>query len=164
MKMSLKNLFDGTTETAKQNLVRDGSVVPVVLLITGNKHNPQVGDIIPIQADSDDEKDQVMRGVQGLILRRGAFGYITISESWIIIKTTKDPPISVKPSKHPESKEALFVGLFTYDFHKAIAMIFERRGDKIVFTEEIPVAPKTELKGRFIEMLPTMNLNGGNLK
>lgn len=156
MKMSLKSLFDASVETAKENLVRDGSVVPVVLLITGNKHNPQVGEIIPIEADSDDEKDQVLQAVRGRILRTGAFGYITINESWIIIKT-KDPPISVKPSKHPESKEALFVGLFTFDFHKAIAMIFERRRDKIVFTQEIPVAPETELAGRFSEMLPIMN-------
>ena len=157
MKMSLKNLFDGAVETAKENLVRDGSLVPVVLLITGNKHDPKVGEVIPIKADSDKEKDQVLRAVRGRIQRTGAFGYITINESWIIIKAKDDPPIFVKPSQHSERKEALFVGLFTYDFHRAVTIIFERRGDKIVFTEEIPIAPETELTGRFSEMLPTMN-------
>jgi len=131
MKRALKRMFDGIVERAKETLLKDGHHKPIVLLIGGTKNKPEITTTIPIKSTSDDEVRRVVKLFQGI----GAIGYMTVSE-----EATTERDI-FKPSQKPEKKEAIFVGLYTQDFQKAVMFIFERRGKEIVFTDEIPVVP-----------------------
>jgi len=125
MKRSLKRMFDGIVERAKETLLKDGHHKPIVLLIGGTKKELEIIDTISIKSTSDDE----VRGIGELFRRTdGAIGYITISAG------TTTERVLFKPSQHPEKKEALFVSLETEDFQKiAMMFVFERRGKEIVF-------------------------------
>ncbi|NIT51634.1 MAG: hypothetical protein GWO41_02500, partial [candidate division Zixibacteria bacterium] len=49
------------------------------------------------------------------------------------------------------------VALYTYDYHRGKAAMFEHKEDKIVFTKEINMEPDMQASGRFAEMLPPIN-------
>lgn len=155
----LDALFEGFFKAAKENLQRDGYLIPCVFLLSGTFDQPQVANVIEMQFETETDKDSLARNIEALIKSTGAWGYVMVHEAWTLDKDdfpNEELP-KVPPSSHPKKREAIFVSLFTYDNHRGTAVLFERRHDKIRFTKEIVIEPHMTVGGRFAKMLPPMN-------
>jgi len=159
MREKLDKLFDIFLARAKRNMQQDQHLQPVVCLLSGAHTRP---DITPIALNFQDEaeKDATATAIEQMIREAGAWGYVMINEAWMLVhddfKQEGGIP-QVQPSQHSKRREAIVIGLFTYDYHRGAAVLFERRGKKIAFTKQIDMAPDMKVAGRFAEMLPPMN-------
>ncbi len=159
-KKMLGNLFQHFFQAAKENLEKDGYLIPCVFLLTGPKDQLKVETIIELQFESEAEKERVTEQIEKLIGATGAWGYVIVNECWLLAGndfSSGEVPTDIPPSKHPKRQEAIWVALFTYEYHRGAAAIFQRHGQRIVFTKEIPMHPDMNFGGRFAELLPPMS-------
>lgn len=159
-KKELDNLFEGFFDAAKLNLQQHGVLVPYVFLLAGRPEQPDVASIVEMRFKNEEEKALLAKRIEGLIQSTGAWGYVMVNETWILVKEDfpdGEIPRDRPPSQHPKRREAVLVALFAYDYHIGRAALFDRRGDTIAFTREIAMEPHMDFGGRFADMLPPMS-------
>jgi hypothetical protein len=160
MKETLDRLFEQFVQIAKENLLKSGSLAPFVFLLSGPREKPQIAEIVDLFYKTEADKDLLAKRIEMLIQRTGAWGYLIVNESWVLDGDDfpdGELPRDILPSQHPLRREAVWVALFTYEYHRGVAALFERQGKHIVFTKEIPMEPDMGFAGRFAEMLPPMS-------
>jgi hypothetical protein len=115
---------------------------------------------IEMQFRNEGDKDFLARLIAQQIEATGAWGYVMINEAWLLSREQFPDgkiPCNQLPSEHPKRQEVIWVALFTHDYHKGRAAIFERKGFSIQFIGEIPMEPDTGIQGRFANLLPPLN-------
>ena len=156
----LDRLFDQFFHKAKKNLQKEGSLHQCVFLLTGSKDQPKIAGVVEMKFKTENDKNRIAKGIEEIIKTTGCWGYVMVNEVWLLASddfTGGKMPHGARPSQHSKRREAVWVALFTYDYHRGGAAIFERKGKKIRFTTEVPIETDTEFAGRFAEMLPPMN-------
>lgn len=155
----LDRIFQQFFRVAKNNLQKDGYLTPCIFFLKGSREQPDIADMVEMRFKTDEEKELIAKYIEELIRRTGAWGYLMVNEVWLLdpddFPDKKLPGIS--PSRHPKRREAVWVALFTYDYHRGSAVLFERKGERIVLGKEITMEPEHEFAGRFAQMLPPMS-------
>lgn len=98
--------INGIIGVAKQNIIRDGSLMPVVFLEGRDK---KIGMVALPQMENEQMKSRVY-DLLGNILKQGLTdSYLLLMDSWMVEgKNPGSKPIeSVKPSQHPDRQSAI---------------------------------------------------------
>ena len=159
-KKILDNIFERFFQIAKDNLKKDSYLSPLVFLLRGPYEQPESDIVVEMRFKTEEDKNLLARRIENLIQSSGAWGYVLLNEAWLLASDDfpgQKLPTEAPPSQHAKRREAVWVALFTYDYHIGKAAIFERRTKQIVFTQEITMQPEHQFAGRFATMLPPMN-------
>lgn len=129
-KEELEHAMKGILEDAKSLLSRDGRLVPVAFICTGN----EIG-ITPLNFKNREEKERQAMLLAEVVKLKNADALIMVAESWYV--TSNDPNLKIEPSKHPMRKECICVMGECEEGNITIAQNFEREkdidGDRIIF-------------------------------
>lgn len=130
-------------------LQENGSIDHHILLLSGSTKQP---DIIPfvMTLDTEADKEPLIKHLKALIQEHKAWGYLIVYEVWLTEKSGQ-----TQSARPPKRREALVVAVITHDYQRGTAAVFERRGGRVVFTEDIDIGPGVELLGRFAALLPS---------
>lgn len=100
--------FEGIVRIAKENLIKDGSLVPV-LFVRLDSGTMEVGALdLPHSAD---ERRAYLFGVGRTLREKGKVidEAVLVMEGWFVEADKAVSPLSVPPSQHPQRQEAIVV-------------------------------------------------------
>jgi len=89
---------------AQQNILRDGHLTPVVLVVKGDKTA-----VIVLEYQSDEEKAAAFARVNFVLRRLKPDAAINIAEAWMVKADTGKDIETVAPSEHPLRVECIIV-------------------------------------------------------
>ena len=141
-KEELKNLMEDSLEYAKKLLLRDGMLLPVAFIVSGDNI-----DIIGLTFRDNDEKDQELFFLRKLVREKNAYAVYVIIESWYVTSNKID--LTVEPSKHPMRKECIFLIGECEEGDVTILQIFDRKDGEIIFGEKTYIDKINSLKFDF---------------
>lgn len=119
-------------EQAKENLLKDGKVLPVVFGILPS--GEAIG--VPLTFENAEEKYEQFSSLQKFFKEKGVTACTTIIESWLVLGK-EEKTLKVPPSEHPERKECIYVNGKMPGRTYTIVIPFERKGKDVQFKEEI---------------------------
>jgi len=131
----MKKINKKYIDTAKENLEKDGDLMPVVII------NKEV--IFGLRDFRPDNKYDVMYSLGEEVNRKkiDIDNIIFICESWMSIMSTKEFDKTkeyVQPSKDPNRREVIILSYQDVKKNKEIVMLpFERKNKKIIWEESI---------------------------
>ena len=118
-----------------------------ILLLSGSTKQPEITPFV-MTFETEADKAPLIEHLKALIQEYKAWGYLIVYEVWLAEKSGQ-----TQSAHPPERREALVVAVITHDRRRGTAAVFERRGEQIVFTEDIAIGPDVELLGRFATLL-----------
>ena len=151
----LSDWKEAMINSAKNNLIKNGSVMPVAMLYCQNQEHRIYG----TQFQSDEDKNAFTKFLRQEMKTHDALAYMFISEAWVTKHDVKDGENGYKnpdgtykrPSESPDKIECIFVTFETKIQSEVICIEIKRDGDKIKFGHEQRNG-KT-IGGRFSDML-----------
>ena len=139
-------LLDALVNRAKEMLVRDKKLVPVVfLLLPGKRFN-----VMPLKFENTEEKEATVAFVKAVAKGVGADAIVFISEAWSIMRDKLPEDGSIpRASLAPDRKECIAATIVTRTgYEGAITVPFERdKDDTPVFIEAGSGLPKGIYEG-----------------
>lgn len=122
-KDELKVMMEDILGQSKSLLLRDGYLVPVAFMYSGNDL-----DIFGLKFRTQKEKDEQIMLLRHIVKMKKADAVIMVVESWYVTSDKKD--LSIIPSKHPMRKECIFIIGECGEGNSTIMQKFERNTEK----------------------------------
>ena len=155
-KKLLGKQFENWLARSKSMLQEHGRLDPYILLLADTPEQPRVA--WPVELDTlDQEPDFIVEYTEERLRATKAWGYVIVTEAWVLHGADfpgGEVPANAIPDQHPKKRTAVWVEMYTRDYHFGKAVIFERQDQRIVFTDqEITLGPDENFGARFTKLL-----------
>lgn len=146
----LDDLLDRCLKGTRQALQENGAIDHHILLLAGRTKQPDITPFV-MTFETEADKAPLIEHLKALIQAHKAWGYLIVCEVWLAERVEK--PGQTRSAQPRQPREALVVAVITHNYQRGTAAIFEHRGEQVVFTEDIAIAPGMALLGRFATLL-----------
>ena len=142
---------------AKNNLLKDGELKPVTLIIGSLKDSPDIGmSAIPMNMESVESKNNDVRQIEEICLGNTIYGLLFLSEVWMATANKEDLESDdfIPPSERDDKTESLMCSFESVAGDKmTMFSLIRDDNNKIIDLVEQEYDTFTDFKGRFSNLL-----------
>lgn len=145
-----KLTLDNALEQAKTLLLRDGKLIPVALVHSGNDAH-----VLGLSFRDNEQKNEQLTLLKKFVKLKNADAIFVIVESWYV--TTDEENLTIEPSKHPMRKECIVVFGEYEGGNLTVMQIFGRKDNEIIFEKKLYM--EESISGKFDFGIKNRNKN-----